>query len=119
MVRIELMLGWGPFSVTCVKHQCISQPARKGDLISIKINTAKITGMASNTVYVITGANRGIGLGLVQAYLARPSTTVVATVRSEIAAISLVASINEVEIGSLSVLHIVQLDFSKQSTPET
>jgi NAD(P)-dependent dehydrogenase (short-subunit alcohol dehydrogenase family) len=75
--------------------------------------------MASNTVYVITGANRGIGLGLVQAYLARPSTTVVATVRNDAAAASLMAAINKVEIGSQSLLHVVQLDFSRQATAKS
>jgi NAD(P)-dependent dehydrogenase (short-subunit alcohol dehydrogenase family) len=75
--------------------------------------------MNSNTVYVITGANRGIGLGLVQAYLARPSTTVVATVRSDAAAASLMAAIDKVEIGSQSLLHVVQLDFSDGATPES
>ncbi|KAL9473296.1 hypothetical protein ACSS6W_007676 [Trichoderma asperelloides] len=37
--------------------------------------------MSSNTNILITGANRGIGKGLVTAYLAVPNTTVVATVR--------------------------------------
>jgi len=75
--------------------------------------------MASNTVYTITGANRGIGLGLVQAYLARPFTTVVAIVRSESTATSLVAAIDKVEIGSQSLLQVVQLDLSKRATPES
>ncbi|KAK6858640.1 hypothetical protein PG995_005204 [Apiospora arundinis] len=33
----------------------------------------------TDTVYIVTGANRGIGLGLVKALLARLHTTVVAT----------------------------------------
>ncbi|EHK49381.1 hypothetical protein TRIATDRAFT_82704 [Trichoderma atroviride IMI 206040] len=37
--------------------------------------------MSSNTTILITGANRGIGKGLVAVYLAVPNTTVVATVR--------------------------------------
>jgi NAD(P)-dependent dehydrogenase (short-subunit alcohol dehydrogenase family) len=75
--------------------------------------------MASNTVYVITGANRGIGLGLVQAYLARPLTTVVAIVRSEDAATSLVTATKKGEIGSQSLLHVLQLDLSKLATPDS
>ncbi|RDW75240.1 hypothetical protein BP6252_06382 [Coleophoma cylindrospora] len=36
---------------------------------------------SANTTYLITGANRGIGLGLIQVYLARPNTTTIAAVR--------------------------------------
>ena len=36
----------------------------------------------SSTIYVVTGANRGIGLGLVTALLSRPHTVVIGTVRS-------------------------------------
>jgi NAD(P)-dependent dehydrogenase (short-subunit alcohol dehydrogenase family) len=75
--------------------------------------------MASNTVYVITGANRGIGLGLVQAYLARPSTTVVAIVRSDGAATSLMAATDKSDKGSQSLLYVVQIDLSKQATPDS
>jgi len=35
----------------------------------------------SSTVYLVTGANRGIGQGLVATLLERPSTTVIAVVR--------------------------------------
>lgn len=37
--------------------------------------------MPKNISYLITGANRGIGRGLVAAFLARPHTTVIAAVR--------------------------------------
>ncbi|KAL2193631.1 hypothetical protein P885DRAFT_72019 [Corynascus similis CBS 632.67] len=37
--------------------------------------------MSDNTVYLITGANRGIGLAVVTLLLSRPNTTVVATSR--------------------------------------
>lgn len=37
--------------------------------------------MSDNTIYLVTGANRGIGRGLVAAYLLQPNTTVVAVVR--------------------------------------
>jgi norsolorinic acid ketoreductase len=36
---------------------------------------------SSNAVYLITGANRGLGLGLVTALLKRPNTTIIAGVR--------------------------------------
>ncbi|PWY91933.1 toxin biosynthesis ketoreductase [Aspergillus sclerotioniger CBS 115572] len=38
--------------------------------------------MASPTIYLITGANKGIGLALTQTLLFRPNTTVIATVRN-------------------------------------
>ncbi|KAM7211313.1 Norsolorinic acid ketoreductase [Rhypophila decipiens] len=37
--------------------------------------------MAGNTVYLVTGANRGIGAGIVSALLKRPNSTVIATAR--------------------------------------
>lgn len=47
--------------------------------------------MSLKTVYLVTGGNRGIGLGLVKALLARPATTVIATVRNATTASSLKA----------------------------
>ncbi|KXX73565.1 Norsolorinic acid ketoreductase [Madurella mycetomatis] len=38
--------------------------------------------MSDNTIYLITGANRGIGLHLTALLLARPNTTVIATSRT-------------------------------------
>ncbi|MCJ1448499.1 MAG: hypothetical protein MMC23_009016 [Stictis urceolatum] len=43
----------------------------------------------SNTTYLITGANRGIGLGLTGTLLKRPNTTVIAAVRNPFASTSL------------------------------
>ncbi|GAP87071.2 putative short-chain dehydrogenase reductase SDR [Rosellinia necatrix] len=74
--------------------------------------------MASNTVYVITGGNRGLGLGLVKALLARPATTVVATVRSEQAAAVLKDETTNTAKGDGSALHAVLLDFSTAVAPE-
>ncbi|KAM5342226.1 hypothetical protein ACJ41O_015257 [Fusarium nematophilum] len=65
-----------------------------------------------NTVYVVTGANRGIGLGLAETLLARPSTSVVATVRNEEAAASLKTELESVAAGANSTFDIVKLDFS-------
>ncbi|KAE8418192.1 hypothetical protein BDV36DRAFT_308836 [Aspergillus pseudocaelatus] len=76
--------------------------------------------MASgNKVYVVTGGNRGLGLGLVKSLLARPATTVIASVRNAEAAASLQAEAQAVTAGKQSSLHILQLDFSSASAPET
>ncbi|RMZ67767.1 short-chain dehydrogenase reductase SDR [Pyrenophora seminiperda CCB06] len=68
-------------------------------------------------VYVITGANRGLGLGLVQALLARPQHTVVATVRSSDAQQSLENIIRTTTKGAGSTLSILQFDFSTAIPP--
>jgi NAD(P)-dependent dehydrogenase (short-subunit alcohol dehydrogenase family) len=75
--------------------------------------------MESHSVYAITGANRGIGLGLVEAYLAQPFTVVVAIVRSNDAAASLEKHAKELTTGNQSSLQIVQLDFTKIDSPES
>lgn len=74
---------------------------------------------SSNTVCVVTGGNRGLGLCLVKSLLARPSTTVIASVRNEEAAVSLKAETQSVNAGDKSNLHILQLDFSTAIAPET
>lgn len=68
-------------------------------------------------VYVVTGANRGLGLGLVQSLLARPQHTVVATVRSEQATQSLEDEVKSVTKGTGSTLEIIQYDFSTAIAP--
>ncbi|OQE34689.1 hypothetical protein PENCOP_c016G08654 [Penicillium coprophilum] len=72
----------------------------------------------ANTVYVVTGANRGLGLGLTKRLLERPATTVVASVRSHNAARNLRSGFEGVEIGKNSALHIIELDFSTAISPE-
>jgi NAD(P)-dependent dehydrogenase (short-subunit alcohol dehydrogenase family) len=69
-------------------------------------------------VYVVTGANRGLGLGLVQSLLVRPQHTVVATVRSAEAKKSLQAEVKTVTPGTNSTLFIIQFDFSTSIAPE-
>ncbi|KAJ0423349.1 hypothetical protein BJY00DRAFT_279040 [Aspergillus carlsbadensis] len=69
-----------------------------------------------SSVWVVTGANRGIGLGLVKELVARPSTTVIATVRNDEAAASLNAE--PIAPGAHSSLHVIQLDFSTAIAPE-
>ncbi|KAL4950793.1 hypothetical protein BDW69DRAFT_201912 [Aspergillus filifer] len=73
----------------------------------------------ANTIWVITGANRGIGLGLVKTLLARPSTTIIGTVRNAAAETSLKEEILCISLGHNSVLHIVHLDFSTALPAET
>jgi NAD(P)-dependent dehydrogenase (short-subunit alcohol dehydrogenase family) len=74
--------------------------------------------MTQNQIYAITGANRGIGLGLVLAYLARPSTTVIGIVRSAKAAESLLTSSRETILGDNSHLYIAEVPTSVQASPE-
>ncbi|KAH7173131.1 uncharacterized protein B0J16DRAFT_405397 [Fusarium flagelliforme] len=73
---------------------------------------------AKNTVYAVTGANRGVGLGLVKTILVRPSTTVIATVRNDKAAKSLQGELANVAAGKDSTFEVVQLDFSASLPPE-
>ncbi|KAL4959047.1 SDR family oxidoreductase [Aspergillus stella-maris] len=65
----------------------------------------------ANTIWVITGANRGIGLGLVKTLLARPSTTVIGTVRNAASENSLKDETANIALGQNSILHIIHLDF--------
>lgn len=71
--------------------------------------------MASSTgkkVYVVTGGNRGLGLGLVQSLLARPNTTVIATARNEEAVAGLKTDGASATKGANSDLQVLQFDFS-------
>ncbi|KAJ5973102.1 uncharacterized protein N7479_003020 [Penicillium vulpinum] len=72
----------------------------------------------TNKVYVVTGANRGLGLGLTKRLLERPATTIVASVRSHDAATNLMSEIEGTTIGKNSALHIIELDFSTAKSPE-
>ncbi|KAK3191170.1 hypothetical protein K4F52_002756 [Lecanicillium sp. MT-2017a] len=66
----------------------------------------------NTTVYVVTGANRGIGLGLVGSLLARPNTTVIGTVRSPQAHKQLNDAAVSLPKGAGSTLYIAQVDYS-------
>ncbi|GKT51326.1 norsolorinic acid ketoreductase nor1 [Colletotrichum spaethianum] len=70
-----------------------------------------------NTVYVITGTNKGIGLGLVKALFVRPSTTIVASVRNDEGVASLKSAIAGVAKGNDSEIYIMLLDFTKAPSP--
>lgn len=65
----------------------------------------------SSTVYVVTGANRGIGLCMVQQLLARPQTVVIGSVRSDAARAQLLTGTADVVLGAGSKLLSVLLDF--------
>ncbi|XWX02210.1 hypothetical protein V2A60_010243 [Cordyceps javanica] len=69
----------------------------------------------SSTVYVVTGANRGIGLCMARSLLARAQTVVVGTVRSEDARAQLLAGTASVVPGAESKLVSVLLDYSTSS----
>ncbi|OBS25183.1 hypothetical protein FPOA_05718 [Fusarium poae] len=71
-----------------------------------------------NTVYVVTGGNRGIGFGLVRALVARAHSTVFATVRNDKSQSSLEAALKDTPRGDGSTISIVQLDFSTALSPE-
>ncbi|KAL2040545.1 hypothetical protein N7G274_006524 [Stereocaulon virgatum] len=69
----------------------------------------------SPTSFLITGANRGIGLGLVETYLSRPSTTVIAAVRDPKHPTS--QKLSSVPKDSSSKLIIVKIDSKSETDP--
>ncbi|EXK28606.1 hypothetical protein FOMG_15075 [Fusarium oxysporum f. sp. melonis 26406] len=77
-----------------------------------------ITASSTNTVWVVTGGNRGIGLGFVKALHARPSITVIATVRNDEARSGLEDATADLVRGDGEVLHIVQLGFTTAPSPD-
>lgn len=70
-----------------------------------------------NTIYLITGANRGIGRGLTSAFLARPNTTVIAAVRDPSHPTS--QSFHSLPTGPSSKLITVKLDSASPTDPQT
>ncbi|KAF5635011.1 Aflatoxin biosynthesis ketoreductase nor-1 [Fusarium tjaetaba] len=73
---------------------------------------------SNGTVWVVTGGNRGIGLGFVKALIARPSVTVIATVRNEEARTGLKNATTGLAKGDGTELKVVQLDFTNALSPE-
>lgn len=87
----------------------------------------------SNTIYLITGANRGLGLpanpiallptnffpgigrGLAEAYLSQPNTTIIAAVRDAQASTS--KKLADLPKGQSSQLIIVEIDSTKEEAP--
>ncbi|KAF5649612.1 Aflatoxin biosynthesis ketoreductase nor-1 [Fusarium sp. NRRL 52700] len=72
----------------------------------------------NNTVWVVTGGNRGIGLGFVRALIARPAVTIIATVRNDQARTYLEDATDDVIRGDGAVVSIVQLDFTTALPPD-
>jgi NAD(P)-dependent dehydrogenase (short-subunit alcohol dehydrogenase family) len=66
--------------------------------------------MASKTTVLITGANRGIGLGLLERYLAKPSHIVIAAVRNP--GHPTVQALDKLPKGPDSQLIVVKIDAS-------
>ncbi|CAD6584064.1 MAG: hypothetical protein CYPHOPRED_002599 [Cyphobasidiales sp. Tagirdzhanova-0007] len=66
-------------------------------------------------VYLVTGANRGVGRGLVETLLARPNTTVIAAVRNTTNSSSRELSTLKCESGSRCIL--VKIDAEVDSDP--
>ncbi|KAH7202859.1 uncharacterized protein BKA55DRAFT_600532 [Fusarium redolens] len=71
-----------------------------------------------NTVWVVTGGNRGIGLGLVKALLARPSITVIATVRNKQARSAIRSAVADLPKGDGTAFSIIQLNFATALGPK-
>ncbi|KAK2766855.1 hypothetical protein FQN54_006169 [Arachnomyces sp. PD_36] len=71
---------------------------------------------SSNTTFLVTGGNRGLGRGLVEQYLARPHHTVIAAVRDPEAATS--KALFNLPKGEGSSVILVKIDSSSQTDPE-
>ncbi|KAK1967602.1 short chain dehydrogenase [Colletotrichum sublineola] len=71
--------------------------------------------MSSGLTYLITGANRGLGLGFVSLLIQRPATTVVAGVRDPSSASS--KALADLPKGEGSRVIIVKIDASVESDP--
>ncbi|KAF4499705.1 hypothetical protein FAGAP_4111 [Fusarium agapanthi] len=72
----------------------------------------------NNTVCVVTGGNRGIGLGFVKALLARPPVTVIATVRNDQARTTLEDATVDLVKGDGAIWSIAQLNFTTAHSPD-
>lgn len=66
-----------------------------------------------SSTWLITGANRGIGKGILSQVLARPNTTVIAALRDT--SDSTAKELTEVPVGSKSKLIIVKIDASSDT----
>ncbi|PQE16229.1 hypothetical protein CJF32_00010740 [Rutstroemia sp. NJR-2017a WRK4] len=69
----------------------------------------------SNTIYLITGANRGIGRGIAEKYLSQPNTTIIAAVRDAQAPTS--KELNNLPKGQSSQLILIEIDASNEEAP--
>ncbi|KAJ5276725.1 hypothetical protein N7524_002878 [Penicillium chrysogenum] len=69
----------------------------------------------TNTIYLITGASRGIGRGLTETFLARSNSTVIAAVRDPVVASS--QSLQSLPKGESSRLIVVKVDSKSPTDP--
>ncbi|KAA8643861.1 SDR family oxidoreductase [Aspergillus tanneri] len=69
----------------------------------------------ANTIYLITGANRGIGRGLAKVFLTRSNATVIAAVRDPANTLSL--SLQSLPKGESSRLIVVKVDSKSLTDP--
>jgi norsolorinic acid ketoreductase len=69
----------------------------------------------TNTIYLITGASRGIGRGLTETFLARSNSTVIAAVRDPVVASS--QSLQSLPKGESSRLIVVKVDSKFPTDP--
>ncbi|KAE8362109.1 hypothetical protein BDV27DRAFT_160071 [Aspergillus caelatus] len=81
-----------------------------------KLSTPCRDGSPKETVYLVTGASRGIGRGLVEAFLQRPRSTVVACVRNVATATPALSTLTVAE-GSQMI--VVQLDCNSETDAQT
>lgn len=73
--------------------------------------------MSTGQTYLITGAARGIGRGLVAAFLQLPSTTIVAAVRDPTKESAL--TLNDLPRASNSKLIVIQIDSANEKDPDS
>ncbi|ESZ96707.1 hypothetical protein SBOR_2905 [Sclerotinia borealis F-4128] len=70
----------------------------------------------SETIYLITGANRGIGKGLLETLAARPNTTVIAAVRDVSSALT---TFKSVPLATNSKIITIKIDSTSETDPAT
>ncbi|PQE27697.1 short-chain dehydrogenase protein [Rutstroemia sp. NJR-2017a BBW] len=70
--------------------------------------------MSKSLIYLITGANRGLGKGVLDILVQRPNTTVIAGVRNVPSALKIFSS---VQLGENSKIITIKIDSTSDSDP--